>query len=161
MVRLNNERSRNILLELKSNYGYEFEFKTYQIFPDPNENTWIRFRTRYYIGTKGLIKTKVKQIENSKAAKKGVSLFEYKDLFGKSVLMLRFDVPTFDSGDREYDSKHTLYLMHDPFIVSALFCKEGYRIAELYKLNDLSAVSAELLEYMKDAGFPVNQIRAI
>lgn len=90
MVRLNDERSRNILLELKSDYGYEFKFKSYQMFLEPHENTWIRFRSRYYIGTKGMIKTKVKQIENSKAAKRGVSLFEYKDLFGKSVLMLRF-----------------------------------------------------------------------
>ena len=46
------------------------------------------------------------------------------------ILRLSLSIPTFDSGDREYDSWHDLYLLleHDG-IMRAVYCTGGYRIA--------------------------------
>lgn len=48
------------------------------------------------------------------------------------VVRLIKDVPTFDSGDREYDSWHDLYLVQKKRgNVFAVYCKGGYRISEI------------------------------
>ena len=146
---------------LKFEYTYDFLFKSFRTVSKPSSDSLLRIKTRYYYGTKAFMKRKVREHDNPALAKRGVHVIEYKDAFFRSAVALRFDVPTFDSGDRQYDSRHTLYLFHSLTDVSAVYCKEGYEIAELYILDTLKAVSAELHALLSGLGFPMKRIKAL
>lgn len=50
----------------------------------------------------------------------------------RKIVRLSLSIPTFDSGDREYDSWHDLYLLQEHSgIIRAVYCTGGYRIADV------------------------------
>lgn len=150
---------KTIQKNLKTEYSYTFSFSSLREIKNPRSDSLFRVKTRYYYGTKALTKRKLKDHEHPDLAKRGVHIIEYRDPFLRSVIALRMDVPTFDSGDRQYDSRHTLYIFHSWTDISAVYCKEGYTISELYILENLTAVSVELLEILKTARFPVSRVK--
>ncbi len=146
---------------LKREFNYDFSFKSLRPISDPRDDSFFRVKTRYYFGPNALRKRTVREHDNPALEKIGVTAIEYKDAFFRSVLALKLDVPTFDSGDREFDSRHTLYLFHSMTDVSALYCKEGYSISELYILETLSGVSEELYTKLKELNFPMRRIKSL
>ena len=59
------------------------------------------------------------------------NIFLGQDAFGEQVLKIYTQVPTFDSGDREWDSKVLEYLFFDGRAVNLVVLNGGYRIASL------------------------------
>jgi hypothetical protein len=52
----------------------------------------------------------------------------FTDGYYPKVVRLSKDIPTFDSGDREYDSWHDLYLVQEQSgNIHAVYCTGGYR----------------------------------
>lgn len=61
----------------------------------------------------------------------GADAARYVRADGSKALRLTLDIPAFDSGDRESDSWHTLYLMPGKKrgCVDGIYCTGGYRLA--------------------------------
>ena len=61
----------------------------------------------------------------------GADAAQYVRADGSKALRFTLDIPTFDSGDRESDSWHTLYLMPGKKrgSVDGIYCTGGYRLA--------------------------------
>lgn len=76
------------------------------------------------------------------------------DSYGNKVIELIQDIPCFDSGDREYDSDHLLFLFHNDGQTHALYCGEGYRIATLILFKNVTVLNMRLKQYMRSNGFP-------
>ena len=70
--------------------------------------------------------------ENIKEKYYGANVAIFESAQFKKIVRLSLSVPTFDSGDREYDSWHDLFLLqeHDG-ILRAVYCTGGYRIAHI------------------------------
>ena len=50
----------------------------------------------------------------------------------KRIVRLSLSIPTFDLGDREYDSWHDFFLLQEyNGIIRAVYCTGGYRIARI------------------------------
>lgn len=50
----------------------------------------------------------------------------------KTIVRLSLSIPTFDSGDREYDSWHDLFLLQEHNgIIRAVYCTGGYKVAHV------------------------------
>lgn len=61
----------------------------------------------------------------------------YRDITGGTVLSLYEDVPTFDSGDREYDSyKYFIVVPHDGFL-TGIYLNGGYQLARVCVYEDI------------------------
>ncbi len=68
-----------------------------------------------------------------------------------TVLRLSRDIPTFDSGDREYDAWHDLYLVRERSgRMHAVYCAGGYRIAEAKRYHTLLAYPPALARYFRE-----------
>lgn len=64
------------------------------------------------------------------------------------VVRLCKDMPTFDSGDREYDSWHDLYLVQEQSGTShAVYCTGGYRVATIQGYAKVYEYPRELKQY--------------
>ncbi len=58
----------------------------------------------------------------------------------EKVVRLYIKIPTFDSGDREYDSWHHLYLVREHGgHLRAVYATGGYRISTVYGFQELIA----------------------
>jgi len=53
------------------------------------------------------------------------------DIYGEKVLKTYTQIPTFDSGDREWDSKELEFLFFDGKNIHLVVMRGGYRIAKL------------------------------
>lgn len=145
-----------LLNTLKREYTYDFSFRSVKAIADPRRDSLIELKTRKYFGTRALMRFGEYEYDIPSLRKRGVQLIRSRDALFHTSLALILSVPTFDSSDRQYDSRHTLYLIHGWTDISAVYCKEGYEIAELYVLKKLTAVSRELYGFMKEARFPVS-----
>lgn len=76
-----------------------------------------------------------------------VTLFENEHF--QKIVRLSLRIPTFDSGDREYDSWHDLFLVrtHDG-ILRAVYCTGGYKIAHIEGYARLYRYPDPLKEYI-------------
>lgn len=81
-------------------------------------------------------------------------LFLEKDQYGNKVVKLVRDIPCFDSGDREYDSCHSLKFFHNAGKVHSLYCGEGYRIAKLVLFENVTQLSENLKDFLREKDFP-------
>lgn len=61
----------------------------------------------------------------------------YRDQNGKNVLRLYFSVPTFDEGDREWDSYRKLFIVPYKNGFKGLLVFGGYEIAKIYIYTNL------------------------
>lgn len=68
----------------------------------------------------------------------------------KTILRLSLSIPTFDSGDREYDSWHDLFLLQEHTgIIRAVYCTGGYRIARVEGYAQVYEYPTPLKKYFK------------
>lgn len=81
-----------------------------------------------------------------------------KDTFGNMVLRRYTEIPTFDSGDREWDSAEIEYLMFDGKDIHLIVMRGGYRIAQLTFYEKLLTADAQMKPIFEKLGWPVNNI---
>lgn len=79
----------------------------------------------------------------------------YKDRYGNPVLGFYWSVPTFDSGDREWDSWGAAFLINYGRNIDAVVCSGGYHLAELEVYRQLVSVSRNVVPLFQEHGFPV------
>ena len=82
-----------------------------------------------------------------------------RDTFGDLVLRRYTDIPTFDSGDREWDSEELEYLMFDGKDIHLIIMRGGYRIAHLIFFEKLLTADAWMKPIFEKLGWPTNGIR--
>lgn len=81
-----------------------------------------------------------------------------KDTFGNLVLRRYTEIPTFDSGDREWDSAEIEYLMFDGKDIHLIIMRGGYRIAYLIFYEKLLTADARMKPIFKKLSWPVDNI---
>ena len=88
--------------------------------------------------------------ENIKEKYYGANVAIFESTQFKKIVRLSLSIPTFDSGDREYDSWHDLFLLqeHDG-IIRAVYCTGGYRIAHVKGYAQVYQYPESLKKYFK------------
>lgn len=81
-----------------------------------------------------------------------------KDAFGEKVLRRYTEVPTFDSGDREWDSEEIEYLMFDGRDIHLIIMRGGYRIARLTFYEKLLTADVRMKPIFEKLGWPMDGI---
>lgn len=81
-----------------------------------------------------------------------------RDTFGDLVLRRYTEIPTFDSGDREWDSAEIEYLMFDGKDIHLIVMGGGYRIAHLIFFEKLLTADARMKPIFEKLGWPVHGI---
>lgn len=81
-----------------------------------------------------------------------------KDTFGNMVLRRYTEIPTFDSGDREWDSAEIEFLMFDGRDIHLIVLRGGYSIAHLTFYEKLLTADARMKPIFEKLGWPVDNI---
>ena len=81
-----------------------------------------------------------------------------RDAFGEMVLRRYTNIPTFDSGDREWDSAEIEYLMFDGKDIHLIIMRGGYRIAYLTFYEKLLTADARMKPIFKKLSWPVDNM---
>ena len=81
-----------------------------------------------------------------------------RDTFGDMVLRKRTEIPTFDSGDREWDSAELEFLMFDGKDIHLIVLRGGYHIAHLIFFEKLLTADARMKPIFEKLGWPLNGI---
>lgn len=84
-----------------------------------------------------------------------------RDTFGDMVLRRRTEIPTFDSGDREWDSTELEFLMFDGKDIHLIVLRGGYRIAHLIFFEKLLTADVRMRPIFEKLGWPQNDIKWI
>lgn len=85
-------------------------------------------------------------------------VFLGKDSYGGSVLGTRRNLPTFDSSDREWNSKVMEFLFFDGANVQLLVVQGGYKIASLTFYETLLSADSRLKPLFQRLGWPLSGI---
>ena len=80
------------------------------------------------------------------------------DAYGEKVLKTYTQVPTFDSGDREWDSKRLEFLFFDGRNIHLVLLKGGYRIASLTFYETLQAADIRMKPVFEKLGWKMPEI---
>lgn len=83
------------------------------------------------------------------------------DTYGEKVLKTYKQIPTFDSGDREWDSRELEFLMFDGKHFNLVVMRGGYRIAKLTFYEKLVAADEQMKPIFERLGWPAADIRWI
>ena len=81
------------------------------------------------------------------------------DVYGQKVLKCYTQIPTFDSADREWDSKKLEFLMFDGKEIHLIVMRGGYRIASLTFYEKLQTADPRMKPIFEKLGWPVKRIR--
>lgn len=81
-----------------------------------------------------------------------------KDAFGEKVLRRYTDIPTFDSGDREWDSEEIEYLIFDGKEIHLIVMRGGYNIAYLIFFEKLLTADERMKPIFEKMGWPMDNI---
>ncbi|MBR3949526.1 MAG: hypothetical protein IKJ84_02510 [Oscillospiraceae bacterium] len=81
-----------------------------------------------------------------------------RDTFGDMVLRRRTEIPTFDSGDREWDSTELEYLMFDGKEIHLIVLRGGYHIAHLIFFEKLLTADVRMKPIFEKLGWPEDNI---
>ena len=81
-----------------------------------------------------------------------------RDTFGDMVLRRRTEIPTFDSGDREWDSTELEFVMFDGKDIHLIVMRGGYSIAHLIFYEKLLNADARMKPIFEKLSWPVNNI---
>ena len=84
-----------------------------------------------------------------------------RDTFGDLVLRRYTDIPTFDSGDREWDSEELEYLIFDGKDIHLVIMRGGYRIAHLIFFEKLLTADSRMKPLFEKLSWPTNGIEWI
>lgn len=76
----------------------------------------------------------------------------YQNDKGEKAIMIYFSMPTFDSGDREWDSYRKLYLIPTVDKVEGFLIAGGYKIAKIYYYPDIRWGNEKTKKLMKQTG---------
>lgn len=85
----------------------------------------------------------------------GYELRKYSD--GKKFLFYWEDIPTFDDGDREWDSMKYRAVFCDENGVNVIHCHEGYKLPRIRICIGMKKVSAEFLRWLVYIGCPYDK----
>jgi len=83
------------------------------------------------------------------------------DIYGEKVLKKYTEIPTFDSGDREWDSEEIEFLMYDGKNVNMVVMCGGYCIASLTFYTKLLSADAQMKALFEKLGWPSDGIEWI
>lgn len=81
------------------------------------------------------------------------------DVYGHHVLRTYTQIPTFDSGDREWDSEELEFLMFDGKDMNLIVMRGGYRIASLTFYEKLLSADMRLKPLFEKLGWPTAEIQ--
>ena len=87
------------------------------------------------------------------------NVFLTADAYGEKVLRTYTQIPTFDSGDREWDSMELEYLFFDGKHIHLVVMRGGYRIAKLTFYEQLLSADMGLKPLFENLGWPTDNIR--
>ena len=108
------------------------------------------FNGRTYRDTESLRVAPVEEISEN--------VFLTADAYGEKVLRTYTSIPTFDSGDREWDSMELEYLFFDGKHIHLLVMRGGYRIAALTFYEKLLLAESRMKPVFEKLGWPVDGI---
>ena len=80
------------------------------------------------------------------------------DVYGEKVLKTYTQIPTFDSGDREWDSKRLEFLFFDGKNIHLVLLKGGYRIASLTFYKNLLSADVRMKPVFEKLGWSMPEI---
>lgn len=80
------------------------------------------------------------------------------DVHGEKVLKTYTQIPTFDSGDREWDSEELEFLFFDGKHIHLLVMRGGYRIAKLTFYTGLVAADVRMKPIFEKLGWKMPHI---
>jgi len=80
------------------------------------------------------------------------------DIYGEKVLKTYTQVPTFDSGDRQWDSKRLEFLFFDGREIHLVLLKGGYQIASLVFYETLLAADSRMKPVFEKLGWTLPEI---
>ena len=80
------------------------------------------------------------------------------DTYGEKVLRTYKEIPTFDSGDREWDSTELEYLFFDGKHIHLVVMRGGYRIAKLTFYEKLLTADTRMKPIFEKLDWPTNGI---
>ena len=80
------------------------------------------------------------------------------DVHGEKVLKTYTQIPTFDSGDREWDSEELEFLFFDGKDINMVVMRGGYRIAKLTFYETLQAADVRMKPIFEKLGWNMPQI---
>jgi len=83
------------------------------------------------------------------------------DIYGEKVLKTYTEIPTFDSGDREWDSEELEFLFFDGRDIHLVVMRGGYRIARLTFYEKLLAADSRMQPVFEKLGWPIHDIEWI
>lgn len=83
------------------------------------------------------------------------------DIYGEKVLKTYTQVPTFDSGDREWDSKRLEFLFFDGKNIHLVLLAGGYRIAKLVFYKTLVAADIRMKPVFQKLGWKLPDLKWI
>lgn len=89
------------------------------------------------------------------------NVFLTADAYGEKVLRTYKQIPTFDSGDREWDSMELEYLFFDGKHIHLLVMRGGYRIAKLTFYEKLLSADMRMKPIFETMGWPADSIEWI
>ena len=81
------------------------------------------------------------------------------DAYGEKVLRTYKQIPTFDSGDREWDSTELEYLFFDGKHIHLVVMRGGYRIAKLTFYEKLLTADVRMKPVFEKLGWPADGIQ--
>ncbi|MBO4468697.1 MAG: hypothetical protein J5766_05290 [Clostridia bacterium] len=141
------------LKDLSNEFECSIRCKRVRVFENPDyTKTKYRIGNKLYVSYKTLLKTELetrKKPKNFRCDK--VSVFE--DEYGEKVVALISEIPCFDSGDRMYDSLRSVFFFQVDGKTYAVYCGEGYSIAEFKLFEEVAPSSDNLKELLKSEGF--------
>ena len=80
------------------------------------------------------------------------------DAYRSRVLYVYDSIPTFDSGDRVWDSAKHDYLMFDGKNINLVMCRRGYKISRLEVYGKLLSAPEGMKQYFDKLQFPTDSI---
>ena len=80
------------------------------------------------------------------------------DCYGEKVLKTYTQIPTFDSNDREWDSKELEFLFCDGNNIHLIVVRGGYRIAKMIFYENLRSADIRMKSIFNKLNWPVDNI---
>ena len=139
-----------------SRHKFRLEFRsTYE------ETNWSSSMVGYTYSFNGRTYQDVESLwkEPSEDLTKNVQIVT--DIYGEKVLKTYTQIPTFDSGDREWDSKRLEVLFFDGKNIHLVLMAGGYRIAKLSFYETLVAADVRMKPLFEKLGWKLPNLKWI
>lgn len=109
------------------------------------------FNGRKYTDVASLLGEKIRDISPD------VTL--HRDAWGEQALCAYTQIPTFDSGDREWDSKKLEILFFDGKEINMVVLRGGYKISKLIFYSGLQGADSRFQGLFGELGWPEDKLR--